>query len=121
MGDRSNIFIQTNKNHEGNWDGIGVYAHWAGTRLHDAALAALPKAMKRIGDESYFARILVHNVLNAVADPDEETGSGLWTTCFGDNEHPILVINAMTGAHWYVNEGDHFLDGSDVDSLTTEA
>jgi hypothetical protein len=105
MGDRANVFIQTDRDVASlEWDGIGVYAHWAGTSLHNAALAALPKAMNRRGDPSYFARIIVHNCLVAVADPNEETGAGLWTKYPDDNEHPILVLNAETGEHWYANE-----------------
>jgi hypothetical protein len=104
MGDRSNIFIQQGQKADGTWTGIGVYSHWHGTQLHDAAIEALPKAQGRIGDDSYFARIVIHNVLVAVADPDSETGTGLWVDGIPDNEHPILVINAHTGDHWYASE-----------------
>ena len=101
MGNRANIYIQTDFDAETNeWDGIGVYSHWHGLSLHEAALRALPKAMARVGDESYFARILVHNVLLEVADAESETGTGLWTRWPCDNEHPIMVINATTGHHW---------------------
>ena len=112
MGDRSNIFVQQRRKENGEWTGIGVYSHWGGTSLHNAALAALPKAKGRIGDPSYFARILIHNVLIEAADPDSETGAGLWTSETGmdDNEHPVLVINAETGEFWYANETGYTYD-----------
>lgn len=101
MGDRSNVFIQTQPSLDGErWSGIGIYSHWHGTALHDAALRALPKASGRIGDPSYLTRIIVHNVLHEIADVDSLTGFGLWVEYPDDNEHPILVINAMTGDHW---------------------
>lgn len=111
MGDRANIFIQTEMQDDGQWAGIGVYTHWRGEGIHAAALAALPKAAGRVGDTSYFARIIVHNVLNAVADPDSETGAGLWTVFPDDNDgYPVLVINAQTGKHWFTPLGNHASD-----------
>lgn len=107
MGDRSNIFIQTDRKADGTWEGIGVYAHSFGAMLHDTAIAALPKANRRLGDEAYFARILVQNVLNAFVSPDSEIGAGLWTRMPCDNEHPILVINASTGEHWFASEDNY--------------
>lgn len=110
MGDRSNVFIQTARNDDGTWRGVGIYAHWGGERLHEAALEALPLALRRKGDESYFTRIMVQNVLNAVARPDEETGAGIWTDFPDDNEHPYLVINAVTGHHWFCRDGRSWSD-----------
>ena len=106
MGDRANVYIQMEPTEDG-WDGIGIYAHWEGTTLHDVALQALPMAMKRQGDPAYFARILIHNILVQLADPGSETGFGLWVTQPCDNEHPILVINALDGTHWYCGEADY--------------
>lgn len=108
MGNRANVFIQTDYNPNTNeWDGIGIYSHWHGTALHTAALDALPAALRRAGDPSYFTRILIHRILVAVADPDADTGTGLWTTFPCDNEHPILVVNAETGHHWLAGEDDY--------------
>jgi hypothetical protein len=103
VGNRANIFVQQVRNDEGKWDGIGVYSHWNGTRLHDVALEFLDKAKARAGDPSYFTRILVHNVLDELANRNEETGFGLWSSALGmdDNEHDILVINAESGRYWY--------------------
>lgn len=113
MGDRANIFIQTDKRADGLWNGIGVYSHWHGEGIHQAALAALPKAEGRIGDEAYFARIVIHNVLVAVADPDSETGTGLWTEYPCDNDgYPILVINAETGEHWFTGIDNYRKDNA---------
>jgi hypothetical protein len=109
MGDRSNVFIQTHKDGE-VWAGIGIYAHWDGTTLHEVALDMLPKAMARKGDPAYFARILVHNVLDELADADSATGHGLWIDWPCDNQYPVLVVNAMTGEHWYSTDQAFMLD-----------
>lgn len=108
MGDRSNVFIQQDFDKESEkWAGIGLYSHWHGEDLHVTAIAEIEAASARKGDPSYFARILTQRVLNALADPDSETGFGLWTTGPDDNEYPILVINANTGQHWYADESTY--------------
>lgn len=112
MGDRSNIYIQQHKAADGTWDGIGLYAHWHGTTLHDVALEGVEKGRNRIGDPSYFARIVIHHVLHSIADPNSELGFGLWSDQPCDNEHPILVINAQTGECWLTGEGCHRLSRS---------
>lgn len=99
MGDRANAFIQTDKGFEG-WRGIGIYSHWDGLHLHDVVKKHIKAAESRIGDSSYFARIVIHRTLAELADPMSETGHGLWTVIPPDNEHPILAVNAMTGNHW---------------------
>jgi hypothetical protein len=104
MGDRSNVFIQQELT-EGQWTGIGLYSHWGGEDMQATALQAAVESTKRLGDESYFARRVIHKVLNSV-DPDAaETGHGLWTVAPPDNEYPVLVINSQTGAYWYVPDG----------------
>lgn len=108
MGDRANIFIVQKRDADGNaTHGVGVYAHWAGLDLFDAALAALPKAMKRVGDPSYFTRILIQNVLDALADANDEYGFGIWSDGPDDNEHPILVIDANTGQTYKTDENSY--------------
>jgi hypothetical protein len=105
MGDRSNVFIQMTQGEDGLWAGIGVYSHWGGTGFQDAAIKEIPSASRRLGDPSYFTRILIHRLLNADADPDSETGHGLWTEQPDDNEYPILVINAVSGEWGRVGDG----------------
>lgn len=114
MGDRSNIFIQQHKRPDGKWDGIGLYTHWHGQALFSVALRGVEKAQGRIGDPSYFARIVIHHVLNEIADPDSELGFGLWTTRPCDNEHPILVINSQTGEHWFTDDASFATDKQDA-------
>jgi hypothetical protein len=88
MGDRANVkFI----------DGdtfVNVYTHWHGTELAVQAHQELGSAPARArwGDPEYVTRIVVQRVLNALADPDEETGFGLGAMD-GDNEHQILELN----------------------------
>ncbi len=53
MGDRSNVFFKNGAH------GVGVYGHWAGLAMADAAMAVLAsKAFKaRLGDANYATRI----------------------------------------------------------------
>lgn len=101
IGNRANAFLQLDRREDGKWDGIGIYSHWDGTRLHDVVLKHLEKAQARVGDPEYFARILIQNVMNDLFDPNSETGGGLWVQAPGDNEHVILVVNAYSGKHGY--------------------
>lgn len=118
MGDRSNVFIQQGVK-DGRAYGVGIYSHWHGTTLHDVALEVLPKASSRIGDPTYFTRIVLHNVLARIADVDSEAGFGLWTDSIGipDNEHDILVIDSKTGRYWWTGEGGYNLPESAAHSL----
>lgn len=96
MGARSNLFFKN-----GN-DGIGIYSHWAGKDMADAAMAVLEsKAFKnRLGDSSYATRIGVQLALEQLGSQSgSETGFGLWTAESGvpDNEFGIIVIDVNTG------------------------
>lgn len=111
MGDRSNFFIQQHKGAEdtvgeGSWVGIGLYSHWGGTDMQRTAIEAARASVGRLGDPSYFARRVIHKVLVACADPESETGCGLWTTGPDDNEYPLLVVNAHSGLAWLCNDTD---------------
>jgi hypothetical protein len=64
------------------------------------AIIAARESAERIGDPPYFARRVIHKLMNATASPDRDTGAGLWTHAPCDNEYPILVINAITGMAW---------------------
>jgi hypothetical protein len=114
MGNRSNVFIQTDRQEDGTWRGIGVYSHWGGQSFQQTAIAQIPAARGRVGDPAYFARIIVHRLLHADADHESETGHGLWVEYPCDNEHPILVINAMTGEEWFCGDGDYRRDRSEL-------
>ena len=97
MGDRSNIFFRNGKG------GIGVYAHWAGLSMADAAMRVIQsKAFKaRVGDANYATRIGVQIVLDALgAEVGSDTGFGLWTPLSGadDNEHNYVVVDVMDGS-----------------------
>lgn len=72
MGARTNFTIVTTKDPKQN---INLYSHWGGdSGVLDLALA-LNKAMARMGDTSYFVRILINALQN---DHDSETGYGLY-------------------------------------------
>ena len=96
MGDRSNLFFRSGK------DGIGVYAHWAGEAMADAAMRVMKsKAFRdRLGDEHYAMRIGVQLVLETLgANSKSDTGFGLWTPAMGpdDNEYRWVVIDVESG------------------------
>lgn len=73
MGDRSVIYIKQNRNN----DAMVIYAHWAGADIASSLKTALRVAKPRVGDISYFNRIIIQNVLNSFANPDKETGAGV--------------------------------------------
>jgi hypothetical protein len=96
MGDRANVYLRNDNS------GIGVYGHWAGLGMAEAAMAVLANDAfrKRLGDASYATRIAVQTIFAAVgADPNEETGFGLWTSASGpdDNEYRFIVIDVDSG------------------------
>ena len=96
MGDRSNLFFRSGR------DGIGVYAHWSGEAMADAAMRVVrSKAFQeRLGDEHYALRIGVQIVLESLgASSKSDTGFGLWTPATGpdDNEYRWIVIDVDTG------------------------
>lgn len=72
MGARTNFTIVTTEDPNQN---INLYSHWGGdTAVMDLA-RALNAAMPRMGDTSYFVRILI-NALQE--DHNSETGYGLY-------------------------------------------
>jgi hypothetical protein len=72
MGARTNFTIVTTEDPNQN---INLYSHWGGdSGVIDLALA-LQKAMPRMGDTSYFVRILINALQD---DHDSETGYGLY-------------------------------------------
>jgi hypothetical protein len=96
MGDRSNVFFRSGR------DGIGVYAHWSGESMADAAMRVVKsKAFNaRLGDANYATRVGVQLVLETLgADSKSDTGFGLWTSSMGpdDNEYRWIVIDVDTG------------------------
>ena len=87
MGDRANLII---KQSEG-LPPVVVYSHWGGHRLTGGATEkALMVARGRTGDANYFTAILIEQLFK------EDLVSGIGTT-LDDNEHPIVVVNTMTG------------------------
>lgn len=119
MGDRSNTFIQMDQRPQlfdgetprpREWDGIGFYSHWGGTDSQLRAILSARASTERLGDESYFARRMIHKMMLAEANPDSATGHGLWVSQPPDNEHPILVINATTGMAWLCDDNEYRLD-----------
>lgn len=117
MGDRANIFIQTIKRDDGQWDGVGIYSHWGGDRFQELARFVIdgPIAAQRIGDVDYYTRIVLQGVLNQAFEEDQPTGGGVWIDGPCDNDgYSILVCNAETGRSWYTDIGSYRLDEEEV-------
>ncbi len=72
MGARTNFTIVTTQDPNQN---INLYSHWGGDSSVMDLANALEKAMARMGDTSYFVRILI-NALQK--DHNSETGYGLY-------------------------------------------
>jgi hypothetical protein len=103
MGDRSNLFFRSGKG------GIGVYGHYAGVAMADAAAAVLknPSFKARLGDRNYAFRIGVQTALDVLgASAADETGYGLWTPATGadDNEYRFIVIDVDDGTVFVAND-----------------
>lgn len=70
MGDRVNLGLRTS---DGNT--IFLYLHWGGYDRHSILARAIKTAMTRDGDESYFTRIFVSQIIGV--DWNRETGAGM--------------------------------------------
>lgn len=92
MGNRANVQFRFGA--DAKAPVINLYSHWNGTRLTGTAVKWLnsPVARCRWDDASYLTRIVVHNILDELADPDDELGFGL-SYFPDDNEHKILVLD----------------------------
>jgi hypothetical protein len=117
MGDRSNILFRSGRN------GIGVYAHWAGEAMADAAMKVLKsKAFKeRLGDPDYAMRIGVQIVLETLgASSKEDTGFGLWTIAGGpgDNGYRWTIIDVDTGEIFVADKWNKPKPGDRVTKVT---
>lgn len=93
MGDRAMAEIRTS-------DGpLYVYVHWHGSTLPEMALEAVEAARPRLGDESYWVRIVVDQLTKD--GRDQETGFGLMLKPNAEDEYnhdrPSVVIDARTG------------------------
>lgn len=104
MGDRGNIVVRAS---EDNRDDVWFYTHWSGSSIQDVAKAALKQAKDdRWGDTPYLARIVFDNLKG---DDRGNTGFGI-STCIGDNENAIVVIDDANQRVFLIEE-DELSDG----------
>jgi hypothetical protein len=120
MGDRSNLYFRNGDS------GVGVYAHWAGLQMAEAAAAVIanPAFKARVGDISYATRIGVQTALEALGvKSGEETGFGLWTSATGpdDFEYPFIVIDLETGDCFVTREWKNPTDSDKLANPTAES
>jgi len=93
MGDRRMAEIKTE-------DGsLYVYTHWHGSQLPAMARAAAKAAACRLGDESYWVRIVVDQLCKDGRDQD--TGFGLMLKPNHEDSYngdsPSVILDAKTG------------------------
>lgn len=93
MGDRRMAEIKTS-------DGsLFLYTHWEGSELPELARAAVESAKPRLGDEPYWTRIIVDQIMKS--GRDEETGFGLMLKPRAEDEYnrdePSVILDARDG------------------------
>ncbi len=100
MGDRGNVAVKTDPGK----DPVVVYTHWQGSNLPMYVAAAVAVAEPRWDDPSYASRVIVHNLLNYVASPEEPAGSGINVGVITDNSHPIIVVDVPENRVFVISE-----------------
>jgi hypothetical protein len=87
MGDRANVYVLNEGDLEAPEMGVWLYTHSTGHRLP----LVLQRALRRREDwrdEGCLARIIFDEMLRG-----RERGTFCISATFGDNEHPILVVD----------------------------
>lgn len=95
MGDRAMAEIKTE-------DGsLYFYTHWHGESLPEHAGVAVEAARSRLGDYSYWTRIIVDQLIKLSGARDSETGAGLMLKpdCEDsyNGDRPSVIIDGTTG------------------------
>ena len=93
MGDRRMAEIKTS---EGS---LFLYVHYHGSQLPSMARKAVEVAKPRLGDESYWVRIVIDQLTKD--GRDKETGFGLMLKPTHEdeynNDNPSVIIDVITG------------------------
>jgi len=88
MGDRGNVRVVQSQGE------VWFYTHWTGSELKETVACALARGRSRWNDESYLARIIFCEMLDA-GDLRGTTGFGI-STYEVDNEHPVITVDCNT-------------------------
>lgn len=90
MGDRAYVLIK-----EDGKPGVAFYTHWHGSQLPEMVERALqtPRAMNRLDDVDYLARILLEELIDQAGDYGKETG---WGICSQLNPSERIVGVSVT-------------------------
>ena len=93
MGDRRMAEIKTS---EGS---LYIYVHHHGYKLPEMARNAVEHAKVRLGDEPYFVRIVVDQLIKDGRDQELSFGIMLTPRCEDEynNDKPSVIIDAKTG------------------------
>jgi hypothetical protein len=77
-----------------------LYTHWNGSELPQMAKEAVEKAKPRLGDESYWVRIVVDQIFKDLRD--QETGGGIMLKPTAEDSYnhdkPSVIIDATDGS-----------------------
>lgn len=94
MGDRRMAEVKTSHG------SLYVYTHWYGSEFPKMAREAVEAAKGRLGDESYWTRIVVDQLTKP--GRDEETGFGLMLVPNAEDSYngdtPSIVIDSKDGS-----------------------
>lgn len=88
IGDRGNLVVKGYDDRQ-----VYLYSHWGGTNLPGTLSRALVAGESRWNDEAYLARVIFAHMIEG-RPVDDTTGYGI-SARLGDNEHAILVVNAV--------------------------
>jgi len=100
MGDRSNV-IFIDQDISGVQAGVGVYTHNCGSSLKHRVAVAINYARPRFGDDSYFMRMVISNLLNKSPEGiDSELGWGIYSYnstngVLFEEEYSTIFVNCM--------------------------
>lgn len=94
MGDRRMAEIKTS---EGS---LYIYTHWHGSELPAIAREAVEKAKVRLGDESYWTRIVIDQIIKD--GRDQSMGWGIMLKPNVEDEYnddkPSVILDAKDGS-----------------------
>ena len=62
MGDRGNVVVINRKYGSDDYEGVWLYSHWGGHRLHESTAKAVASC-GRVGDPEYLTRIIFCNLI----------------------------------------------------------
>lgn len=107
MGDRAIIEFRFKQKGRGKatTSKLYLYTHWQGSRAAAAAerAAASVEAQSRVSDQSYYARIVMQQVMRELGmSPDSTTGAGLspFLHDHDNSDHGVVGVIDCSAGTW---------------------